>query len=172
MKHLITTKKIATIVAVLLTCITVFSCKTRYYRPYPTKLSGQADSLVNRDHFIDSATAAKWIQRYQDNKGLISNNSITKNGTTYNSILPDISESFNRGIFEKILDLDSCIGIHIYFGMDDLYQVHLLLSGTGPNYETLYIDGTAYILRNDKMKQKGGLTGSSGSGMGEYGMKP
>ena len=171
MKQIIPRKKLMPVALVFISSIVMYSCKTTIYVPYAEysgSLSGKADTLVNRNHFIDSADAWDWITRYRTYKNSISNNTLVVGGITYTNILTDETESFNKELFEKILTLKDCIGVHIYYGLDEHYEEHLLLSGIGPNYETLYITGN-YSGKNGK----GAAPAlGSGGGMGEYGLKP
>lgn len=169
MKQAITTKKLLIAGIITAVCFTAYSC-TVTLPGYPSNLTGTSDSLVKRNHFIDSALAWKWINRYKENKNRISNNQITIGSQTYTGILPDTSESFNKVLLEKIVLLKNCIGVHIYFGMSEDYKVHLLLSGIGADYQTLYIDGSYGT--QTLGKQRGAAPPPSGGGMGEYGMKP
>ena len=40
-----------------------------------------------------------------------------------------ISETFNREVFDTILETEGCVGIRIYLGMDDDMKSHLILIG-------------------------------------------
>ncbi len=169
MKQTFTTKKLLMVVLTAAVFFVTYSCTT-VIPGYPNNLSGTSDSLVKQNHYIDSSIAWTWIARYKANKDKISNNQITIGTQTYRDILPESSESFNKVLLEKIVLLKNCVGTHIYFGMSEDYKVHLLLSGIGPNYETLYIDGS-YSAQSTG-RQKGAAPPPSGGGMGEYGLKP
>lgn len=149
--------------AFLLTILALHSCSLQCLVQVPPQCSYNnpyATELRTRDHFMDSATARIWINRYIVNKDSICHDAIN----THNNILPDSSESFNRDIIKELLCIKDCIGIRIYNGMDDDYQVHFILAGIDPCGNTLYIHRASTA--NTR------LTYNTESGVGEMGLKP
>ena len=174
MKQIITLKKLIVVVLIFTACFVVYSCKTISLWPnplYPERLSATADTLVNINHFIDSARAWSFIDRYTTYKDSIHNNQLVINGHTYTDVLTETSEAFNKLIVVRILNLPNCVGVHIYHGISEDFKEVLLLAGIGVNYETLYIQGSYNEQTN--YKQKGAAPPPiQGSGMAEMGKKP
>ncbi len=94
----------------------------------------QALALQAKCHFMPKDTIAVWTARYQKNKP-----------TTAGAPLPPASSafgdscSFNNGIVRAIITNDSCIGLRVIYGMDEINKVHIILVGIKPDYSTLYI---------------------------------
>jgi hypothetical protein len=94
----------------------------------------QALALQAKCHFMPKDTIAVWTERYQKNKP-----------TTAGAPLPPASSafgdscSFNNSIVRAIITNDSCIGLRVIYGMDEINKVHIILVGIKPDYSTLYI---------------------------------
>ena len=73
--------------------------------------------------------------KYAQNK-----NSILKEPFNQNDTLPT-SETFERAAFDKILAQDGCVGVRIYYGMDDDLQVSLILIGVDRNGQDIQKTG-------------------------------
>ena len=47
------------------------------------------------------------------------------------------SETFNRAAIDRLLALDGCEGLRIYYGMDESLQVHAILAGVTEGNEDI-----------------------------------
>jgi hypothetical protein len=98
-----------------------------------TVTNKQALALQAKCHFIPKDTIAVWTERYQRNKSATGDSSLS-----VGSILGD-SCSFNNSIVRAIITNDSCIGLRVVYGMDEVKKVHIILVGIKPDYSSLYI---------------------------------
>jgi hypothetical protein len=95
-----------------------------------TVTNKKALALQAKCHFMPKDTIAVWTERYQKNKPT------ALPSTT--AIFSD-SCSFNNSIVRAIITNDSCIGLRVVYGMDEVNKVHIILVGIKPDYSTLYI---------------------------------
>ena len=95
-----------------------------------TVTNKQALALQAKCHFMSKDTIAVWTERYQKNKPGAS--------PTATAVFGD-SCSFNNSIVRAIITNDSCIGLRVVYGMDEVNKVHIILVGIKPDYNTLYI---------------------------------
>jgi hypothetical protein len=128
-----------------------YSCNDKQPKPKPKRNPPTVDSsypnrLDTINQFIDSATAQTWIQRYIDKRDSISYGSL---GNT-DDVLPYSSEGFSRRYIQSILDLDSCIGVRIFLGINDSNKVRLILGGIDTHGNTLYITNNQFYEKGMK----------------------
>jgi hypothetical protein len=76
----------------------------------------------NENHDIPLATAAEWTKNYRN-----ANPNATK------------AHFFGREAIEAILAQESCVGIRIYYALDDTGEKHLILVGADANENDLYL---------------------------------
>jgi hypothetical protein len=116
----------------------------------------QALALQGKCHFMPKDTIAVWTDRYQKNKPTGAPNS--------NAIFGD-SCSFNNSIVRAIITNDSCIGLRVIYGMDEVNKVHIILVGIKPDYTTLYIKKPidCGIEKNAAAKDGAGGSGTGGA---------
>jgi hypothetical protein len=90
------------------------------------RITGEEGSL------IDLETAASWTANYRE-KVILS--------TT--GELPVKAHLFGREIFEQLLSQNACVGIRIYYALDELGQKKLILvgvDGDGNDMEEIVVD--------------------------------
>lgn len=115
-----------------------YSCKCTKCLTTPPPLNAYAAALEARNHDIDSATAADWIQRYAVNKDSICHNMVG----AFDSILP-YSEAFNKKAMLDLLCLKNSIGLRMHYGMDTIFKVHIIVTGVNRKGDDLYYHGLA-----------------------------
>lgn len=76
-----------------------------------------------RNHRITRAEAIAQTGRYRKNK-----EKILAEGYKGKAILP-ICETFDRAAFDDLLKQKGCTGIRVYYGMNDMDDVHLIMVG-------------------------------------------
>jgi hypothetical protein len=124
----------------------------------------QALALQAKCHFMPKDTIAVWTARYQKNKPT-------------GAPLPPTSNpfgdscSFNNSIVRAIITNDSCIGLRVIYGMDEINKVHIILVGIKPDYSTLYIRKPKECGLEKNMGTKDG-DGDDDLGGGEMGLTP
>jgi hypothetical protein len=156
--------KTTVILAVLLCCSLKTICQVTQDCTYGAQLN-----KVN--HFLDSSTASRWIDHYQQYV-----DSVRKGLAKFEvNIFPDLQESFNRRYIQKILDVTGCVGERVFIGMNDDEKMVVMLGGIDSCGNTLYITGNAQqILRMDNRKGSNAQTSNSGDdkGLVELGQFP
>lgn len=75
----------------------------------------------NEDHSIPLSTAAAWTKNYRD----------TNPGTIK-------GHYFGKDIFQAILAQTNCVGVRIYYAIDDAGVKQLILVGVDANENDLY----------------------------------
>jgi hypothetical protein len=128
-----------------------------------TVTNKQALALQAKCHFMSKDTIAVWTARYQKNKPMAA--------PTANATFGD-SCSFNNSIVRAIITNDSCIGLRVIYGMDEVNKVHIILVGIKPDYSTLYIrkPKDCGVEKNAAAKDGGGPEDETGGG--EWGNEP
>jgi hypothetical protein len=125
------------------------------------------------NHFLDSVTASKWINHYQQYL-----DSIRQGLTKFDpNIFPNPQESFNRRLIQQILDVTGCIGQRDFMGINDQGKMVVILGGIDNCGNTLYITNDKQTLR---INNNGGsnvrtlaIPSSGGDkGLGEFGQYP
>ena len=76
----------------------------------------------NENHDIDLSVAADWTARYRG--------TIAANDT--------IGEYFGKTALQAILDQEDCVGVRIYFSIDEEDEKHLIICGVKANEDDLY----------------------------------
>jgi hypothetical protein len=122
-----------------------------------TVTNKQALALQAKCHFMTKDTIAVWTARYQKNKPQAS--------PTASATFGD-SCSFNNSIVKAIITNDSCIGLRVIYGMDEVNKVHIILVGIKPDYSTLYIrkPKDCGVEKNAAAKDGGGPEDDLGGG--------
>lgn len=82
-------------------------------------------------HRITIEKARHMIGRFKDQK-----EKILKNEHAGKNILP-VCETFNRQAIDKLLTQPGCIGVRIYYSMDEALRVHAILVGVNSNNEDI-----------------------------------
>ena len=94
-------------------------------------------------HSISTEQVNNLKSKYDKNK-----NNILKDPFNQNDTLPT-SETFERAAFDKILAQDGCVGVRIYYGMDDDLQVKLILIGVDKNGQDIQTTGGNLLKKQD-----------------------
>jgi hypothetical protein len=124
----------------------------------------QALALQAKCHFMPKDTIAVWTARYQKNKPSASPTATATFGD---------SCSFNNSIVRAIITNDSCIGLRVVYGMDEINKVHIILVGIKPDYSTLYIKKPKECgLEKNIAAKDGDGDGDDDLGGGEMGLTP
>lgn len=76
----------------------------------------------SEDHDIPLSTAAEWTKNYRD--------SITTGQT--------IAHYFGGDAIQDIIDQDSCVGLRIYYALDESGNKQLIITGVKANGDDLY----------------------------------
>lgn len=84
-----------------------------------------------QSHFISLNQAVEMVNRYSENR-----ENILDTQYRQQNILP-LSETFNRGAFDALLEEDDCEGIRIYYGMDANLQIHAIVVGVNAQNEDI-----------------------------------
>ncbi len=79
--------------------------------------------IPNKDHFIALETAVEMTTRYRAQM-----TNILATGVRDQNILP-ICETFNREAFDKVLKNDNCVGVRLYYSMDENLRIHMIVLG-------------------------------------------
>jgi hypothetical protein len=76
----------------------------------------------NEDHSINLETASEWTENYRNNKG------------------PNdpLAHFFGRAVIESILAQTDCVGIRIYYALDENGAKQMVISGVKANEDDLY----------------------------------
>ena len=69
------------------------------------------------------------------------------------NILP-LSESFEREVFDEILSHTGCVGIRVYFGMDENNKVHVIFVGYNSEDEDMVTE-TNSLTEGDEIAERG-----------------
>ena len=83
-------------------------------------------------HSIAVDKATELTSRYEKNR-----NKILKEEFKGKDILP-LSETFDRASFDQLLSQEGCVGVRIYFGMDEKQEVSLVLRGVDKDGQDIY----------------------------------
>ena len=92
---------------------------------------------TNAGNFISLDEAINITSAFRKGKDLILNPNYVGKG-----ILP-ICETFDRGLFEKILQQEGCTGLRIYNSMDDSYKLHTVIVGVNAKNEDMLPSNTS-----------------------------
>lgn len=76
----------------------------------------------NEDHHIDLETASQWTARYR---------------ATINSSDDTIGEFFGKNYIKNLLDQEDCVGMRVYYSLDENGKKHLIISGVKANEDDL-----------------------------------
>lgn len=97
-------------------------------------------------HAISLDKATELTSRYEQKR-----NQILKEEFKEKDILP-LSETFDRASFDQLLSQDGCVGIRIYFGMDDKQEVSLVVRGVDEKNQDIYpAKSTTRSLKNSSV---------------------
>ncbi|HEV7620215.1 MAG TPA: hypothetical protein VGO09_00705 [Flavisolibacter sp.] len=92
-------------------------------------------SLTGTKHRISLDAAIKMTRTFRAKKKDI----IAESFRTQN-ILPD-AETFDRIIFDQLLALPGCVGLRIYYGLDDKDEMHAIIVGVSADNEDILPTG-------------------------------
>jgi len=76
----------------------------------------------HEDHNINLETASKWTKNFR--------NTISEGET--------IAEFFGKDHIQEILNQADCVGIRIYYSLDDTGKKHLIICGAKANEDDIY----------------------------------
>ena len=93
---------------------------------------------TSASHDISLQTAIDMTTAYRSNR-----ETILASGYQNQDILP-LSETFNRDAIDRLLAVDGCAGIRIYYGMDSSDKVHAILVAVNEGNEDL-IEGNSLL---------------------------
>ena len=99
-------------------------------------MSNSSSLLPGVSHFISLNQAIEMTQRYRDEKG-----PVLAPDMRDRKILP-ICETFNREAFDSLLAQDGCVGIRLYFSMDDELKVQIIAVGVNASKEDMLPSGS------------------------------
>lgn len=85
-------------------------------------MTNSSDYTGNADHSITLTEASEWTENYR--------NSMPVGGT--------IAHLFGRDAIQNILDQDGCMGIRIYYAIDEEEKKQLIVVGVDSNKDDLY----------------------------------
>ena len=88
-------------------------------------------------HSVSSDKVKQLTSNYEENK-----KKILKDEFQEETILP-ISETFDRAAFDQLLSQVGCVGIRIYYGMDEESNVKLVAVGVDKNGQDILTSTTA-----------------------------
>lgn len=87
-------------------------------------------SLASQQNFISITTAAAMTKRYRENRPLMLK-------PAYPLDVLTLSETFGRLGFDKLLSNTECVGIRIYYGMDESLNMHAIVVGVNKDGEDI-----------------------------------
>ncbi len=93
-------------------------------------------------HYISLSTAEDMTEKYRLNR-----EDILKTQFQNQNILP-LSETFDRSAFEALLDKSGCVGLRIYYGMDNDSKIHAIIVAVDENNEDILTDSEDDIVDN------------------------
>ena len=76
----------------------------------------------NENHDIPLEEASEWTKNFRDTV----------------SATDTIGHYFGKGAIQDILDQDTCVGIRIYYALDNSGKKHLIITGVDANQNDLY----------------------------------
>lgn len=85
-------------------------------------MSNAFSSLPTAQNFIPLSKAIEMTKRYRDNRPNMLNDPYPLNTLT-------LSETFGRSGFDSLLARQDCVGIRIYYGMDEELRMHAIVVG-------------------------------------------
>ena len=88
-------------------------------------------------HSISQDKVKQLTSNYEENK-----KKILKDEFQEETILPT-SETFDRAAFDQLLSQEGCVGIRIYYGMDEESNVKLVAVGVDKNGQDILTSTTA-----------------------------
>src|SRR5450432_2758566 len=92
------------------------------------------------NEFISLDKARQMIKKYRDEKENILIRELQDMG-----IMP-VCETFNREMFDKLLQQDGCVGLRTYPGMDGELKIRLITVGVNVNGEDMLPPGNLFSL--------------------------
>ena len=108
-------------------------------------------------HSISQDKVEKLTSKYEKNK-----DSILKKKFHGKAILPTC-ETFDRAAFDQLLSQDGCVGVRIYFGMDEESNVKLVVVGVDKhNHDTISSNSKHKKVKNDETTEEPVLAFSDG----------
>ena len=84
------------------------------------------------NHFISVETAREYTARYREHKDNITTEA-------YKDALPN-SESFDKATIQQILDQKDCVGMRIYYGLNERNEVCQILVGIDQHNEDILVN--------------------------------
>jgi hypothetical protein len=94
-------------------------------------MSNSASLITGKSHFISLAQAVEMTTVYRAEKENILSPAFKGKQT-----LP-FCETFNREAFDRLLAEDGCVGLRFYYGMDELFNIHIIAVGVNAENENL-----------------------------------
>lgn len=93
-------------------------------------MSNPFSSLESQQNFIPLSTAAAMTKRYRENRPLMLK-------PAYNLDVLTLSETFGRSGFDSLLAKGECVGIRIYYGMDEELKMHAIVVAVNKDGEDI-----------------------------------
>lgn len=110
---------------------------------------------TTQNHRIPLDKAKKMTKFFRDHRG--QNNIPGQLGT----IVP-ISETFDRAGFDALLAQPGCVGVRIYYGMDDTLGLHAIIVGVDAQNRDILPTGTTTTSRTTTSSELGATTTTEG----------
>jgi hypothetical protein len=103
---------------------------------------------MSTKHSISLDRVKELTTHYAENKTKILKDEYHGNGT-----LPTC-ETFDRTAFDQLLAQEGCVGIRIYYGMDEDLQVKLVVVGVDENDQDIRNSNSNKKLKNDSIEDE------------------
>ena len=93
-------------------------------------------SFIGGKNLISLDKAKKLTGFFKKERGRLVNP-----GVPFKDVIP-YSETFDRSAIDRLLNLEGCVGIRIYNGLDEEFKLHSIIVGVNDKGEDLVIPGT------------------------------
>lgn len=101
--------------------------------------------LPNHNHFISLSAARTMKTLYLAEKENILDSAYRQQG------ILSTSETFNREPFDTVLALEGCVGLRVYFGMEESYKVKVIIVGVNEDNSDILPEEES-LLENEEEK--------------------
>lgn len=101
------------------------------------------------NHFISLPEAQGMTKRFRDNKEAVLEASLR-----HQNILP-ICETFDKEAFVILLNKPGCVGIRIYYGMDEDLKVHAVIVASDENGNDILTQGPVMLTEENDIIERG-----------------